>query len=129
MLTWLIYGSSGLYAVHRADRQHCLRLQSPHAEASGRCVTNRITSWDFICALWLQDMRSRRLRQIQQEDGDGDEPQGDEDAERETWLKQIALASLKAADRLSSIQQVCTRLQHYPYPGFGQYIQAGLSSQ
>ena len=66
---------------------------------------------DWTCALCLQDLRSRRLRQIQQEEGDAEEPQaGDEDAERESWLKQIALASLKAADRLSSIHQVCTAL-------------------
>ena len=64
---------------------------------------------DLTCALCLQDLRSRRLRQIQQEDGDAEEPQGSsEDAERESWLKQIALASLKAADRLSGIHQVCT---------------------
>ena len=57
----------------------------------------------------VQDMRSRRLRQIQREDGDAEEPQASsEDHERETWLKQIALASLKAADRLHSINQVWT---------------------
>jgi hypothetical protein len=32
---------------------------------------------------------------------------GSEDTEREIWFEQIALASLKAADRLLSIQQVC----------------------
>ncbi len=59
----------------------------------------------------MQDLRSRRLRQIQQDEGDAEEPQGgDEDAERESWLKHVALASLKAADRLSSIHQVCIAL-------------------
>ena len=62
-------------------------------------------------ALLMQALRSRRVRQVQQEEGDAAERQdSNEDAERETWLKQIALASLKAADRLSSIQQVCQGL-------------------
>ena len=56
----------------------------------------------------MQEMRSRRLKQMQQESGDTAEREGaSENNEREAWLKQIALASLKAADRLLSIQQVC----------------------
>ncbi len=62
-------------------------------------------------ALLMQALRSRRVRQVQQEEGDAAEQQdSDEDAERETWLKQIALASLRATERLSSIQQVCQGL-------------------
>ena len=57
---------------------------------------------------YVQDLRSSRLRQMQYEDGQTAQSQGgDKDAERETWLKQIALASLRAADRISGIQQVC----------------------
>ena len=56
----------------------------------------------------VQALRSGRLRQMQHEDGEAMQPQGaDEDVQRGTWLKQIALASLTAADRLSGIQQVC----------------------
>ena len=45
---------------------------------------------------------------MQHEDEEAVQSQGvDEDSERETWLNQIALASLRAADKLSSIQQVC----------------------
>ena len=44
---------------------------------------------------------------MQQESEDTSEREGGiEDTERESWLKQIALASLKAADRLLSIHQV-----------------------
>lgn len=60
---------------------------------------------------YAQDVRSSRLRRMQHEDGEAAQSQGvDEDSERETWLNQIALASLRAADRLSSIQQVCLSL-------------------
>ena len=56
-----------------------------------------------------------RLRQIQHEDGEAAQSQAvDEDAEREIWLKQIALASLRAADKLSSIQQVCLSVSAEP---------------
>ena len=45
---------------------------------------------------------------MQQESEDtAERERGSEDTEREFWLKQIALASLKAADRILSIQQVC----------------------
>lgn len=43
---------------------------------------------------------------MQLESDDAAEASGaDEDGDREAWLKQIALAALKAADRVSSIQQ------------------------
>ena len=57
---------------------------------------------------YVQDLRSKRLRRIQHEEGEAVQSQEvNEDAEREVWLEQIALASLRAADRLSGIQQVC----------------------
>ncbi|CAK0786976.1 hypothetical protein CVIRNUC_010192 [Coccomyxa viridis] len=63
--------------------------------------------------LKMQDVRSSRLRRMQHEDGEAAQSQGvDEDSERETWLNQIALASLRAADRLSSIQQELGVLRH-----------------
>ena len=57
---------------------------------------------------YAQDLRSSRLRRMQHEDEEAVQSQGvDEDSERETWLNQIALASLRAAEKLSGIQQVC----------------------
>ena len=45
---------------------------------------------------------------MQHEDGEAVQSrEADEDVERETWLKQIALASLRAVDKFSGIQQVC----------------------
>ena len=132
MLIWLIYGKLRLVSWNSrglTDSIVCGYTKSPQG-GSKHCVVSKFYICNFDCALYLQDLRSRRLRQIQQEDGDADEPQGNnEDAERENWLKQIALASLKAADRLSSIQQVRTQLQQNLYPGSDQCKQAVLLSQ
>ena len=57
---------------------------------------------------YVQDLRLSRLRRMQHEDTEAMQSwEADEDVEREIWLKQLALASLRAAEKLSGIQQVC----------------------
>ena len=59
---------------------------------------------------YVQDLRLSRLRRMQHEDTEAMQSwEADEDVEREIWLKQLALASLRAAEQLSGIQQVCPR--------------------
>lgn len=52
-------------------------------------------------------MRKKRLREL--EAGEGESlPGSDEDTEREVWLTQIHLCTLKAADTLWAVKQVRT---------------------
>jgi hypothetical protein len=52
-----------------------------------------------------QDMRRRRLKGMEEDEGETSSL-SDGDMEREIWLEQTKLASLIAADRVVSIQQV-----------------------
>lgn len=53
---------------------------------------------------YMQDLRSKRLRELEAEEGSGS---ADEEFERDVWLTQIHLRTLKAANLLGSLKQVC----------------------
>ncbi|KAK9917919.1 hypothetical protein WJX75_009572 [Coccomyxa subellipsoidea] len=60
-------------------------------------------------ALRMQDLRSKRLRELEAEEGSGS---ADEEFERDVWLTQIHLRTLKAANLLGSLKQEIELLNH-----------------